>query len=578
MWSLSVLALLAVVSADQVVLQSPQSEYSINVGELGPWETPIDTPAFSFIDKDGKYWFQQSEAEYEINASRQWEFYSGEDIDTAKLDPITHYADPNNPVDTNGNTTWRCNHKSPTSKEATYPPFDPNRYNQANYCDLMGLWVDPDTGDWYGLIHNEFTPAPYGDRLHFDAIDLAVSTDQGKTWDIKEHILTSPYPTKRDDSSVFSKETYYWGAGDQRLHVDLSSGYFYVWYGSRVVDKKGSWVLFYTHAARSPMKHKMRAGSWKKWYDGKWEEDGLGGRESSLVPTSWEESGHVPADKEYKPDTEGTAGEQAERGDAPKTTPMFWMDVSYNAFLGLWIGQPNNIDRSGNAPQEFYATDDLTSQKWSLIGDTGDAYHSASEYRWLIDAVSRTSQSIIGKDFRSYCSYGCSGDKNGEYVNLAIDGKAAKPIDTEKKYVIGTGEQYLRVHKDGSATSTGSKRAASHWKFKATGDGAYTITDESGGLLGVDNRSSARAWGTVPRIVRAADANVGQQWWIIPARSAKDNSPTGAVRIVNRYSGLVLALSSEKRRRAETTPGRFWTDKHHVGRKASEQEIVLKAV
>jgi hypothetical protein len=492
-------------------------------------------------------------------------------------------VDPANPRDSNHNTTWRCNNKSPTGHESTYPPVrDPNRYNQANYCDLMGLWVDPDTGDWHGLIHNEFSPAPYGDRLHFDAIDLAISKNQGATWDIKEHILTSPYPTVRGDESVFTEDTYYWGAGDQRLHVDLASGYFYIWYGSRVVDKNGTWVLFYTHAARAPIAEKMRAGSWNKWYDGKWEEVGLGGRESSLVPTSWEVSGHVPADKEYKPSTPGKAAEQAAAGTAPKTTPLFWMDVSYNAYLGLYIGQPNNLDRSGKSPQEFYATEDLTTQKWMLIGDSGH-YRTASEYRWLIDGGSRTSQSILGKHFRSYCSYGCSGGKTGEYVNLAIEASSpAAPIDASRAYTIQNGKHLFLTTADGAPNS--SKAYAGSWRFTPTGDGAYTIADSYGALLSVGNKPKHREWGTQPHLAPAHASGskhhdaTAQQWWIIPARSAATNKLTGAVRIVNRYSGLALAVSDVEDRLVETTPGRFWdasAGSLATGRERAEQELLL---
>ena len=108
---------------------------------------------------------------------------------------LNNWADPANPVDKNSDTTWRCNN-SPTGVESTYAP-PPTGYSQPNYCDLMGMWVDPDTGDWVGLVHNEFTPKPFGDGMHYDSIDYAKSTDQGRTWTIIDHVLTSPYSTPR---------------------------------------------------------------------------------------------------------------------------------------------------------------------------------------------------------------------------------------------------------------------------------------------------------------------------------------------------------------------------------------------
>ncbi|MEU7057013.1 hypothetical protein [Streptomyces sp. NPDC046197] len=52
-----------------------------------------------------------------------------------------------------------------------------------------------------------------------------------------------------------------------------------------------------------------------------------------------------------------------------------------------------------------------------------------------------------------------------------------------------------------------------------------------------------------------------------------------AFRLVNRYSGLTLALSADPHRRAETTPARSWTDSSGgpVGgaRRAAEQTLSL---
>jgi hypothetical protein len=144
---------------------------------------------------------------------------------------------------------------------------------------LAGVWVDPDTGDWVGLVHNEFSPQPYGDGLHFDGIDRAISSDNGKTWRITERIITSPYATTRGDESAFPQQTYSYGDGDPRLTVDIASGYFYVFYGSRVLNKGGSWVAFYAHVARAPMSGKMVAGSWEKYYAGSWSQPGVGGKE-----------------------------------------------------------------------------------------------------------------------------------------------------------------------------------------------------------------------------------------------------------------------------------------------------------
>ncbi|WP_329059878.1 RICIN domain-containing protein [Amycolatopsis sp. NBC_01480] len=557
---------------------APSGGYTVTVNGTGTYAYPTDTPASGYIDKDGTYYFQQSAADYGADAPREWEFYSGQDFDSAtKSSELSNAVNPAEPRDKNNDTTWRCN-TSPTGREATDPPAG-SGYSQKNFCDLSGVWVDPDTGDWYGLVHNEFTPQPFGDGLHYDAIDYAVSTDGGHTWAIKAHVITTPYSSKRGDTATFPQQTYYYGDGDQRLLVDTASGYFYLYYGSRVVDKNGGWKAFYEHVARAPIAGKMASGSWQKWYDGKWSEPGVGGRESNMVPVDGASStGYTPASKEYNPANTGTTTEQVAAGKTPPTSPLFVMDVAYNAYLGLYIGEPQAVDQSGKAPQQFYVTDNLATQKWRLAGDTG-THTDASWYRWFLDGASKTSSSIVGKNFRSYCAFGCPGDASGTYFDLTVEGPhpAAPLFDQSRAYRIASGDGRVLAQVPGrSATTSQFTRAgATAWSFKANGDGSYRIVNRaSGGLLGVGTSSPAtRAWGTAPTVTPAGSGgpSVGQQWFVLRSGNG--------FRLVNRYSGLVLGLSG---RAAETTPARYWTDRTGSpvggGRTASQQTLVITAV
>ena len=540
------------------------SPYTVTTGSIdtSDWNYPDDTPASPFIDKDGTFHFGESHANYynEPDGSngdiRQWNWYTGTNIDTATPDAAL------NASGTNPDTTNFCN-TSPTGKESTKAPAG-SSYTQPNYCDITQMWVDPDSGDWYGLVHNEFTPQPFGDGLHYDAIDYAVSTDQGKTWTIPGHAITSPYSTTRGDTAAFPQQTYYYGDGDPRLYVDYSSGYFYAFYGSRVVNKSGGWVAFYEHVARAPIADKMETGSWEKWYDGSWTQPGIGGKESNMTPvTDDSQTGYTAPDKEYDPNTPGTAQQQIKNGQMPATSPLFVMDVTYDAYLGLYIGEPQNPDQSGNAPQEFYATKNLATQKWFKLGDTGSAYTTASWYRWFIDPANTTSSAIVGKSFRSYCSFSCMDGSSAEFANVTIDGDTPyTPIDTSKAYAIANGDgQMLAVGADGSSVTSAAKpdRASGAWTFAATGDGAYTIADQAGALLGVDSGSTTdRAWGTALALTPKDAAGVGQQWFVVPDTSASTGEATGSVRLVNRYSGLVLGLGTGS---AETTPQRSWDQK-----------------
>ncbi|CAL2074257.1 Ricin B-type lectin domain-containing protein [Streptomyces murinus] len=556
--------------------------YTVTVGSPVPFPYPTDTPASPFLDRDGTFHYQQSAALYGTNDPRSWDFYTGTDFDTAAFDSsLSTAVNPADPADRNDDTTSRCDN-SPTGREASSPPAG-SGYSQKNYCDLSGVWVDPDTGDWYGLVHNEFTPQPFGDGLHFDAIDYAVSTDRGRTWTIEDHVITSPFSTVRGDTAAFPNQTYDYGDGDQRLFVDTASGYFYVYYGSRIVDKKGGWKAFYEHVARAPIADKMAPGSWRKWYDGAWSQPGTGGKESNIVPVDADHpTGHTPAAAEYDPANTGTTAEQIAAGKTPPTSPLFVMNIAYDAYLGLYIGEPQAVDQSGNAPQYLYATDDLATQKWHLIGDTG-GYTNASWYRWFLDGANRTSSSIVGRTFRSYCSFGCAHGADGEYVDLTLDATApaAPPVAAGHRYRIAAGTGRVLAQNPGAATTTAARptpTARATWTFRPTGDGAYTVTNTAtGALLGVDStRTRDRAWGTVPTVTprRGKSPAVGQQWFLIPGAS-----PAGAFHLVNRYSGLVLGLSADPGRGAETVPVRTWTDTTRSavgrGRSAAEQTLTL---
>ncbi|MFF1867873.1 RICIN domain-containing protein [Kitasatospora herbaricolor] len=541
---------------------SPSSAtYTIGVGTPVPYTHPTDTQATPYVDKDGTFWFQQSAALYGATESRYWDFFTGTDFDTAtRSSAVSDFVNPANSNDRNNNTTWRCNN-SPTGQQATYAPAGSN-YAQKNYCDLAGVWVDPDTGDWYGLVHNEFTPQPFGDGLHYDAIDYTVSKDQGRTWDIKSHVITSPYSTTRGDTAAFPNQTYSYGDGDQRLYADTASGYFYVFYGSRILDKSGGWKAFYEHVARAPMSAKMAPDSWQKWYNGAWSQPGVGGQESNMVPVDGSSTtGYTPVAKEYNPANTGTSAQQIAAGTMPATSPLFVMDITYNAYLGLYIGEPQAVNQDGTEPQHLYATDDLSTQKWYPIGDTG-SHHTASWYRWFLDSANKTNNTIVGKSFRSYCAFGCSGGSSGQYVDLTVNSSApaTPPVDLTKAYRIANGNgRVLSQVSGGSATTslaaaTGS--ALESWVFSANGDGSYRIANSATGqLLGVDSGSTAgRAWGAKPTVTAAGASgpSVGQQWFVIAG--------SGGVRIVNRYSGLVIGLSADSARLAETTPTRSWTN------------------
>jgi hypothetical protein len=574
-----------VAHAQQAVTPSAAVAYSIEVGPAKSHRFTSDTPAYPIIDKDGTFYAQQAAALYGLNDPRHWRFFSGTNYDDAAPNStLNNWADPVNPVDKNSDTTWRCNN-SPTGVESTSAP-QPTGYSQPNYCDLMGMWVDPDTGAWIGLVHNEFTPKPFGDGMHYDSVDYAKSTDQGRTWDIVGHVLTSPYSTKRDDREAFPNQTYKYGDGDQRLFVDTASGYFYVYYGSSVIDKPGGGGAIHRleHVARAPISGKMATGTWRKWYNGSWSEPGVGGRESNIVPVDADNpNGYTDPADDYKPTNPGSVSQQLAAGTLPAQSPLLYMSVAYNAHLGLYIAGANPFNPNDSKHAEpYYVTDDLSTQKWRKIGDTGSALYGDYWYHWYADSVNASSGNIVGKTFRNYCEYNCPSGA-AEYRNITIESgePADPPVDPSKTYRISSAGGLALAQVAGSSATTsvdgrkGSDLAA--WAFTSNGDGSYRITNAATGqALGIDSGiSTSRAWGTKPTVF-SYRAGVGQQWFFIK------NTSSATYRLVNRYSGLVLAMSADARRRVETTPPRYWssTTANSIGghRKPSEQTLTLTAV
>ncbi|GAA1983532.1 discoidin domain-containing protein [Catenulispora subtropica] len=557
----------------------PNATYTISVGSTGTFSFGTDSPATPYIDKDGTFYFQESFSQYDeaTSPNHYWQFYSGTNFDTAtKNTAISDAVDPANPQDSNANTTWRCDN-GPTGVNATAG----GGYSLPDYCDLIGTWVDPDTGNWYGLVHNEFTGSPFGDGLHYDSIDYAVSTNQGKVWAITGHAITSPYSTLRNDTSAFPNQTYDYGDGDPRLFVDQASGYFYLGYSTRIVPKGGvggstDWL---EHVARAPMSGKMATGTWQKWYNGSWSQPGVGGLESNVVPvTSADGDGYTPVANDYNPANIGNVDQQIAAGTLPPSSPLAVMNISYDAYLGLYIATPQS-DQSSNRPQQFYVTDDLSTQKWYLAGDSG-SYTQASWYRWLVDGANATNSTIVGKTFRYYCVIECGNFGGYTDITLSSTSPAAPPVDTSKTYVIANGSGQVLAQVSGSTATTSAPADGStlqSWSFSSDGDGSFTVTNAATGqVLGVNSASTTgRAWGTAPTATTLSGAPaVGQQWFVI-----KNTSPAGTFRLVNRYSGLVLGMSSTSGRLIETTPTRNWTNTTGSGvggtRSAADQTLTF---
>lgn len=577
---------------DWAAAAAPAAQYTLSAGGAVQFSNVDDTPSSPFIAQNGQFYYQSSHSLYGATDSRAWDFYTGSGFDTATADTtLDNAVSPNNSSDSNANTTARCNN-SPTGLSATDAPAG-SSYAEANYCDLTGIWVDPDTGNWYGLVHNEFTPQPFGDGLHFDAIDFALSTDQGKTWTIEGHAVTSPFSTARGNTTAFPNSSYYYGDGDPRLFVDYASGYFYVFYASRTLDKSGGTAVWLQHVARAPIAGKMVSGSWEKWYNGSWSQAGVGGAESDIIPSDGVGQGYLSSSSDYSPSTAGTVESQVAAGTMPDNSQLAVMNVAYDAYLGEYIGTPQNTvaqDAGTLTPLHFYATKDLATEQWTDMGLVSSE-DNAAWYRWFLDSANATSSSLLGRTFRSYCAYYCS-TYSGEYVNVTIAPTSPAQLPTEPvasgvSYQIAAGNG-LFVEQNGSSLTTASgsaSAAAQQWNFTPTGDGFFTITNASTGqALGVDSTGNAGRAFDAPVTPGALGSNptVGQEWeiqqMVTSPASSGSSSPTGTYRLVNRFSGLALSLTAGTSSVA-TAPQRAWDNTGSSGdtRSTAAQRLTFTA-
>lgn len=584
------------------------SENEINITSGPPTKVPLsnDTPAFLFQDENGKLYYQDADSEYtpysDDNKEHSWRFFSASTLD----DIYSNYTKAlkkfryNNPDATSGqiyrsvevplhdqatvqNTTRLCNQSG--LSEAIMPSLladgkAVSGYDNNNFCDLTGIWIDPDTGYWYGPVHDEL----FGNIPRFDAIELAVSKDKGKKWSIIGPIITSPYSITGElganggkvRESGFPNETYHYGGGDPRLFVDYASGYFYIFYTSRIMniasDSKrhdGFNNAMWLHVARSKIREKMTPGSWEKYIDGKWDKSGNkkqayglvsnNGSEANLVPVGINSDGYD--NQLYDPNKKGKIQEQGIVGSALKV-----INISWNSYLGLYIGTPEHRSGDNNdkaAPLVFYATDDLSTQRWFKLGEL-PSYKNTSWYRFMVESGSASQQAFTGKNFRSYCYYGCTKeeDEGGEYVSITL--KTTTP--------------YLPVSLDVIWTLKNKKNKVlgdkTGWRLQPTGDGFYRLISAKNNTraLSVFSKNKSlekmRSWGTT---VESAplDSSIpspenfsvlAQQWLIQPVFTTDDrigkNIPTPFIRLINRLNGLTLSFTDSAS--VVTAPQRDW--------------------
>ncbi|WP_421338127.1 hypothetical protein [Aeromonas veronii] len=550
-----------------------------------------DSPGFSFIDETGKYFYHDTLSQYNKynpnNADHAWRFFSAKNYQGADelfKNNSRNYDEIKGIYDqaTVQNTVPLCTN-TPLMKRIQPQG---SGYDYINYCGLMDVWVDPDSGDWYGLLHDEI----FGLTPRYDAIELVKSTDKGVNWAVTDVIQTSQYGMK-DSRDEALGQTYNYGGGDPRLFVDYASGYFYVFYTSRVMNLSG-WSGFSSfmqeHVMRSPISGKMSPASWRKFHNGRWEEFntddyslGNTGPASNIVSVDVSANGYFSP--EYDPESmNGTASELVAQGKLVNS-PLRVANVAWNSYLGKYIATPepsSGVQNEGKAPLEFYVTDSLSSQKWAKLVTLND-YVTRSWYRFMMDPQVQTlSNFIVGKTTRTYCYIDCQ-QYDGEYIDVTFQktGTDNQALIEEKLLRNRDGEVLTADSRFNLTVKYGQADGDLSWGLMNRQDGYYHVVAYPAGhvdqkrYLGITESggvNDSRRWGAEVGLVtdpcqgaETSDTCLNSQWVkVSTVQSRNDGSEQrdGSYRLVNRFSGLTLSFDSTKALNQQVTvsPFRSW--------------------
>jgi hypothetical protein len=214
-------------------------------------------------------------------------------------------------------------------------------------------------------VHAEYD---YESDGHVRRIVLAESTNLGASWTDVGDIVTPD-----DDYSPPVEGAVDIGDGDQRLAIDSSGGYFYLFYWTGYYTS--STTVIWENVARCPISDAMAPGCWTKWYDGSFSQAGLGGHDGQIM--SWFTPGSGNYDYYSGP------------------------FVTYDTYLGEFIAIGHNWISTATS---------LSTENWTQpVAITGGLSAVQCNYIWPFDTSSNSSYSV-GESFRFYgagpaCNY-----------------------------------------------------------------------------------------------------------------------------------------------------------------------------
>ena len=185
---------------------------------------------------------------------------------------------------------------------------------------IEAVWPDPETGVLYGWYHLEPDDL---ECLTAPFIGAAVSYDGGESWLDLGPVLDSDEPIDCSyDNGYFAG-----GHGDFSVILDQQGEYFYFLYSNYSGSAEEQGVAL----ARSAFEDRGQPGTTSKYFNGAWDEPGLGGRADAIFPTGT-----------------GWAGPQVD---------AFWgPSVHWNEYLGVYVTLLNHAAGYGFEQEGIYIT------------------------------------------------------------------------------------------------------------------------------------------------------------------------------------------------------------------------------
>ena len=400
--------------------------YTVAIGSRGLWGNPDDTPAAPYVDKDGTFYYQQSALAVRRERRPRLDVLHRHGLRHRHRGParLSNAVNPNNP---------RTRTTTPPGAATTARPAAGHRAPAGIRLRPAEL-LRPDRH--LGRPGHRRLVRPGAQRVHPAARSATACTTTRSTTRSPRTRATpgtsratpSPRRTARSAATptAFPHQTYDYGDGDPRLFVDTASGYFYVYYGSRVVTRAGL-AAGRRLRARRPRSDLRQDGAGhlaevvrRRLVPARprrpGEQHGAGRRRATPPATR-------PSRTSTTRPTPGTVDQQIAAGQMPAKSPLFIMNIAYDAYLGLYIGEPEAVDQRHGAaavlrhrrPRHPEVVPDRRHRAATapLPGTAGSS-----------TAANKTSNTVVGKTFRSYCSFGCANGSDGEYVDVTIGSTA----------------------------------------------------------------------------------------------------------------------------------------------------------